>query len=221
MKVTVFSDTHQKHEKVKIEYCDLLVFCGDCTNYKELHKNEKEFKLFVEWFKLQPSKYKIMIAGNHDTSLLKKYNKDYLKDSNIIYLEHEYVYLEGKKIFGSPYTPTYGDWAFMINRAKLGQYWEVLEENIDLLITHGPPKGILDCAENYNRIIEFCGDNALMKAINKVKPKYHTFGHIHNGHGIINYGYRKIDSTNFINCSIVEDGKFENGPINYPLSFYL
>lgn len=221
MKVTTFSDTHQQHDKVKIEPCDLLAFCGDSTNYKELHKNEQEFKLFVDWFELQPAKYKVMIAGNHDGSLLKKYNKELLKEKGIIYLEHEYVEIEGRKIFGSPYTPTYGNWSFMISREKLGRYWDVLEEGIDLLITHGPPKGILDLSEKFDRTIEFCGDSALMKAVNKVKPKYHSFGHIHNGHGIINYGYRIIDGTTFINCSIVEDGKFLNGPINYPISFYL
>ena len=216
LKTTLISDTHGFHNRVKIEPTDILIHAGDSTNYKDIYKNEKEFKVFLDWISTREAKYIIMVAGNHDKSCLRKYWKDAIKEAGVIYLEHEYYEIEGRKFFGSPYTPTFGDWSFMVSRQKLGTYWEVLEEGIDVLITHGPPKGVLDIAEKADGNIEFCGDSALMKAVNKVKPKYHVFGHIHDNHNIKNNGFRIIDNTTFINASMVEDGKFGD-VINKPI----
>jgi Icc-related predicted phosphoesterase len=220
LKTTVISDTHGYHDKIIINPTDVLIHAGDSTNYKDSYRNEQEFRPFVKWFATREAKYKVLIAGNHDSCLLTKYWKDAVKEAGIIYLEHEYYEIEGRKIFGSPYTPTYGNWNFMVSREKLSKYWEALEEGIDVLITHGPPKGILDIAEKFDRNIEFCGDGALMKAVNRVKPKFHLFGHIHDNHGIKNNGFRIINDTTFINASMVEDGKFGD-KINHPINIYI
>lgn len=218
MKTALISDTHSYHRMINLPTdIDCIVHCGDSTNYRELYKNEIEFEDFLDWYSNLDIKYKILNAGNHDSHLTKKYNKDKVKEAGIIYLEHEYYEIEGLKLFSSPYTPLFGDWSFMIDRSKLSRYWEVLEEGIDLLVSHGPPKGILDIAEKRDGNIEFCGDSALWKAVNKVKPKYHVFGHIHDNHNIINNGIRIVNDTTFINCSMVEDGKFTQGIINKPI----
>lgn len=220
LKTTLISDTHSYHDRIKIEPTDILVHAGDSTNYRDAYRNEQEFRPFLEWFSTRDAKYKVMIAGNHDRCLLTKYWKDAVKEAGIIYLEHEYYEIEGRKLFASPFVPIYGDWNFMISRDKLGRYWEVLEPGIDLLITHGPPKGILDLSEDTSHTLEFCGDSALMKAVNRVKPKYHVFGHLHNSSGIINYGYRIMEDTTFINASMVEDGKFGD-KLNHPIIIHI
>ncbi len=62
----------------------------------------------------------------------------------------------------------------------------------DVLITHGPPFGILD--ETFEK--EKVGCEELLKAVNRVRPKIHIFGHIHEA-----YGELKLNGTHFINPS--------------------
>lgn len=214
-KAWLISDTHAQHWTLNLpkESIDIVIHAGDCTNYYDLIPNEIEFNDFLKWFSGLSIKNKIIIAGNHCAWANKKYNKDRLKDLGIIYLEHGYYELEGKRFFGSPYTPNFATWHFMKDRGKLGTYWQVLDENIDVLITHGPPKGILDLSHDRYGNLEYCGDSALLKAVLRTKPRFHHFGHIHNSEGCINVGKRIIPEipTIFVNSSCVTDGKFNQG----------
>lgn len=209
LKIWHISDTHAQHNLLEIPVnIDMVIHSGDSTNYYNIIRNQQEFDVFVHWFANLPIKHKVLIAGNHDAWALKQYNKDKLKDLGIIYLEHEYCEIENKLIFGSPYTPTFGQWYFMKDRSKLFHYWEVLIPNIDILVTHGPPKFILDLSYNKNHQLEYCGDNSLFKKVMEIKPKYHLFGHIHNSEDCFNEGIRRFKDVIFINSSLVTDGKF-------------
>ena len=68
----------------------------------------------------------------------------------IIIFEDELVELDGIRFYGSPWTPAFNDWAFNKSRAKIDKVWQNIptDEHIHVLITHGPPKGILDISEN-------------------------------------------------------------------------
>lgn len=214
MKSWFISDTHAQHRSLIIpKDIDCVIHAGDSTNYYDWLKNQPEFEDFLNWFSNLPIKYKVLIAGNHDAWALKKYNKEKIEECGVIYLEHEYLNLEGKLIFGSPYTPTFGIWHFMKDRSKLGQYWEALTEGIDVLITHGAPKGILDLSHNREHKLEYCGDAALTKAVFKFQPRIHVFGHIHDSEDCYNSGITKLSNrdTLFINASVVTDGKFNQG----------
>jgi Icc-related predicted phosphoesterase len=209
LKIWHISDTHAHHDLLEIpKDIDIVIHSGDSTNYPDIVRNQPEFDLFIHWFAHLPIKHKILIAGNHDAWALKLYNKDKLKDLGIIYLEHEYCDIQGQLIFGSPYTPTFGNWHFMKDRGKLHQYWEALTSDIDILVTHGPPKFILDLSHNQNHELEYCGDNALFKKVLEIKPQFHLFGHIHNSKDCYNEGIRKFRDITFINSSVVTDGKF-------------
>ena len=61
-------------------------------------------------------------------------------------------------------------------------------------MTHGPPYGFGDVVVATNTSV---GDKELLKRISEVKPKYHLFGHIHEG-----YGKYEQDGVTFLNCSI-------------------
>lgn len=220
MKIQFISDTHCYHKLIEIEKdIDCLIHGGDSTSSPDLINNTTEFHHFKDWFINLPIKHKIIIAGNHDRWATKKYNIEDLKHNGIIYLEHEYYNLEGLKIFGSPYTPTFGQWFFMVNRNKLDKYWKVLEPKIDILITHGPPKGILDLSYNKDHELEYCGDKTLFNYISKVKPKYHLFGHIHNNEDCYNQGIRIFENTTFINGSCMTDNRFRFGPSSHGIKF--
>lgn len=217
MKIACISDTHGFHNQIIFtENVDCIIHAGDSTNYKDIINNQIEFNSFIDWYSKLDIKHKILIAGNYDAWATKKYNIDKVKDLGIIYLEHEYCEIDNITFFGSPYTPTFGDWYFMKDRAKLDKYWNI-NIKCDILITHGPPKGILDLSyDNRNNLI-FCGDNALRKNIRKIPPSYHIFGHIHNNKDIVNYGVRIIDKTVFVNASMVKDREFDKGVINEPI----
>jgi Icc-related predicted phosphoesterase len=191
---------------------DMIIHSGDCSNPRDPYNNEPEVRDFIDWFKMIPVKYKIYVAGNHDTSIEKKFvtKKDF-ENAGVIYLENESVEIEGIKFFGSPHTPQFGQWAFMKDRVKLERFWRMaIPEDTDVIITHGPPRGVLDKSYDKNHNMESCGDKSLLNRILEVQPAYCLFGHIHNCKDIINAGITKLSTCDawFSNGSVVTDGKF-------------
>lgn len=214
MKILHISDTHSYHRLLNIpDDIDMIIHSGDFSNEYDVYKNEPETRDFIQWYANLNIKYKILIAGNHD-SLAFNWSKEFKKDCKergIIYLEHESVEIEGINIFGSPYTPTFGNWYFMKSRHKLDKVWESIPDNTDILVVHGPPKGFLDLSYSRDHILESCGCNAFKRhVLSRIKPKFVMFGHIHNNEDIINAGIMKLSNyeTIFSNGSVVCDGKF-------------
>lgn len=215
MNILHISDTHGFHRQIEIpENIDMIICTGDAGNQKDPYQNEWEMKDFLMWYESIKVKYKVYIPGNHDTSiergLIKKL--DFLS-RYIHLLNHDWIEIEGIKIFGSPYTPTFGDWSFMKDRSKLYRLWEQIPENMDIIAVHGPCKGILDLSYNRQNELEFCGDSALGKIVRKLEPKLFLSGHIHNCEDIVNTGIRKIQDckTIFSNAAAVTDRKFDLG----------
>lgn len=214
MKILHISDTHGSHSLLQIpQGLDMIIFSGDESNYYDVWTNEPECRDFINWFANQNAKYKIMIGGNHSSYAAKNTRefRQLCKDKNIIYLENEGIEIEGLKIWGSPYSPTFGNWHFMKSRDKMDRLWQNIPEDTDILITHTPPKGCLDLSYNRNHELEFCGCSALLRHVFRVKPKIHMYGHIHNSRdGILNAGQMRLANldTIFSNGSVVTDGKF-------------
>jgi len=215
MKIVAISDTHGFHRKLKnMPPADLLLHCGDFSNLGEYGIIED----FVLWMSQQRQyKYKIFIAGNHDLSFQKmpwfkaQMITDYC-DETLIYLESQSVVLningEKWKIFGSPWTPEFNNWAFGMSTQKLATYWwDRIAHDTDIVITHGPPYGILDRNLEGN----CCGCDAFRTEIEKVKPKLVFFGHIHESRGN-NYGI--LRGTEFLNVSSVNRNvQLIHGPV--------
>ena len=214
MRIWHISDTHTYHRLLEVPTdIDMVIFSGDCSNPRDPYPNEVEVRGFIDWYHSLKIPHKIFVAGNHDTSIEKRFvtNEDF-KRGGIIYLENEDVTIEGIKIFGSPYTPTFGyGWAFNKDRNKLERIWRnIIDEDVDIVINHGPPKGILDLSTDRNGNIERCGDKSLLNRVKEVNPKLCLFGHIHNHLDIINQGTMKLSGldTIFSNGSVVTDGRF-------------
>ena len=213
------SDSHTYHRFLNVpDNIDMVIFSGDCSNPRDPYTNEQEVRNFITWFDSLPIKHKIFVAGNHDTSIEKGLiTKDNFEQCGIHYLENDTIEIEGLKIFGSPLSPTFGNgWAFNKDRNKLERIWRnIIDDDVDIVVTHTPPKGILDLAEKMDGTLEFCGCKSLMNRIREINPKLHCFGHIHNNGDIINRGSRELDDldTLFSNGSIVTDRKF--GVLNY------
>lgn len=231
MTILAISDTHFQHELLNkylhdpkyIENVDVIIHAGDCGNSKNFAINHNEIINFLEWYSKLNIKHKILVPGNHDTSFEKKLvNKKDFPDVNI--LIHEQISIDNIKIFGSPYTPSFGEgWAYNKARHKIGRYWAQIPEDTDILITHGPPRGILDLTgqgtlhntnEWGNKHLLSCGDAALLTATFNLDLKCHIFGHIHDENGIFNNGIRVINNTHYINASILSLNSYN---INKPI----
>jgi len=221
MRIWFISDTHQKHGFLDIpDNIDMVLFGGDATNPKDPALNTNEMLDFLEWFNsLTHIKYKVMIPGNHDTSIEKGMVSRGDIPESIIFLEHESVTIEGIKIFGSPYTPKFGtDWAYNVPRGKaIKSYWDEIPEDTRILLTHGPPKGVLDLTQYDSRLGNTgnsyfqCGCKDLLERVKIIQPEYHLFGHIHTEENCPNSGILQIQncSTTFINGSVVDYGRSE------------
>jgi Icc-related predicted phosphoesterase len=116
------------------------------------------------------------------------------------------VEVEGLKIWGSPVTPLYGGAFGMSRAADRKRHWARIPRNTDILITHGPPLGILDHGPRSERR-EGCPE--LREAVLQARPRVHVFGHIHAG-----YGTLRAPDTLFVNASLLgEDGSLSRKPI--------
>lgn len=60
------------------------------------------------------------------------------------YLGHDYVEVEGVRIFGSPYLLANYEMGFTYKREEAAKIWSGLPAKLDVLVTHCPPYGILD-----------------------------------------------------------------------------
>jgi len=136
---------------------DVLLHCGDMSNVGL----GKELQAVDNWFASLPHKTKIAIAGNHDVGLdIKQYdelwkrfhrtkedpveNRKLMKNVKILY--NESITLDcGIKIWGSPYSPEFCGWAFSLKTDEDSkEMWKTIPDDVDILMTHGPPHGILD-----------------------------------------------------------------------------
>lgn len=190
MVILHLSDTHSQHHELRnLPHADIIIHSGDIS----FAGSENEVMDFIEWFGVLPYKYKIFIAGNHDDCLFGA-NIDGLPES-CYYLCNSGVTIEGIKFYGIP---------MFMEDVLSGDYDRNIQKipnDTDILITHQPPKGILDSSANINY-----GDLKLLQIVLKTKPKYHLFGHIHGA-----YGIEKSEHTTFVNAAILSE--------NYELTY--
>jgi Icc-related predicted phosphoesterase len=206
-KIVMISDTHARHKQVSVPDGDVLIFAGDLMT---CGRKFTQITDFAQWFSAQPHKTKIVIAGNHDrlfqvNPLL--CSREFSED--VIYLQDTEVIVDGLKYYGSPWQPAFFDWAFNAQRgADIKRYWDMIPEDTDVLITHGPPYGILDQMYEGYDAFKHLGCEELLFAVARVKPRLHVFGHIHSGYGDDTNG-----QTIFVNASICDE---EYRPVNEP-----
>ena len=116
--------------------------------------------------------------------------------SGVTYLQDEATTIMGLKFYGSPWQPRFFDWAFNADRGKpLADIWAKIPEDTDVLVTHGPPFGILDQTWRGEKV----GCQDLLARVRIIRPRFHLFGHIHEG-----YGAFQNESTVFLNGSICD-----------------
>lgn len=217
MRIVCLSDTHLCHvespmyvggQELVVPPGDILIHAGDMTWSGTISELSKA----LQWIKSFSHPHKIIIAGNHDRAFecSPVVARNMAKDG-VIYLQNSGVTVMGYLFWGSPYTPRFLDWSFNLSRGdQLRENWEHIPNGTDVLITHGPPYGVLDkvpiigdspvILDKYVKT-EHVGCGELRKAVlDRVKPKLHVFGHIHYSRGV----YSTKD-TKFVNAAVVDD----------------
>lgn len=212
MKIWFISDTHNKHEQLAAPVVDLVIHCGDESDSGDAWINESESRRFFEWYSALDIPTKIFVPGNHSTAIAKGLIRaeEYPK---VTFLIHEQTQWNGCNIFGSPYTPKFCDWVYMKERSELDSVWQSIPDDTDILITHGPPKGILDVTRDmHTREPTHVGSKSLYRHVQeRIKPKIHAFGHIHDESTFMNFGTVARNETQFINCSCCDlSGRLKN-----------
>ena len=147
IKIALISDTHGKHWEYSLDTfkdVDILIHAGDASNSRMPYINLSEFIDFAEWYNKIDVKYKFYVPGNHDTAMYDKLINltDY---PNIKFLISTLYHIEEYdiKLYGFPYTSMFNNWAYMLNSNNMKLAVDMIEE-CDILISHGPPYGVLD-----------------------------------------------------------------------------
>jgi Icc-related predicted phosphoesterase len=186
----------------------MIIHAGDVSN-KGTRRGVLEF---LDWFQGLDFEHKIFIAGNHDFFFEQAVDieiEDLIPD-NVIYLNDSGIEINDLKFWGSPIQPWFHDWAFNRRRGvDIKKHWDLIPEDTDVLITHGPPMDILDRTVGG----QYVGCEDLKNRIAIVKPKIHVFGHIHEA-----YGIRELRGTKFINASVLN---FRYQMVNAPVEIVL
>ena len=148
VRLVCISDLHNIDQFYEVPDGDILIAAGDICGVG----NRTELKAFDDFLGNQSHSAKIVVAGNHDWPFAfctPAEAKELLK--NAIYLEDNGIELFGLKFWGSPWQPWFFNWAFNLPRGpKLAEVWAKIPSDIDVLITHSPPFGILDKVDGVN-----------------------------------------------------------------------
>lgn len=179
MRVAAISDLHGFLPE--IPGCDVLLIAGDVCPVDDHALDYQRRWLegpFAGWLRGLEAGAVVGIGGNHD--FIAQSDPDLMRGLPWTYLFDETVDIEGLRIHGSPWTPTFMDWAFMLDDAELTAVWELIPSDVDVLMTHGPPFGFGDLAVHGLH----CGSETLIEKLPRLgRLKLHAFGHIHEAYG--------------------------------------
>jgi Icc-related predicted phosphoesterase len=226
MNLTIISDTHGLHKTLDFPHSgEVLLHCGDICNSGSM----REVYQFINWIGNNMNYDKIIFTlGNHDRSMqieeqrkqINAYIVTEFGTKMVMLLDQQYIY-KGIKFYGTPWTSTFMNWAFMENddESGLGKRFKRIPYDVDILISHSPPKGILDYVERRNGAIDHLGSQMLTNELTSgrfTNLKYHCFGHIHYSNG--KYFDNKSGIT-YINASLLDESYNQHNPIKNDVMF--
>lgn len=220
-----------KTDRGKISECDLLLLAGDIFSNKTLY-TYGVLDPVGKFIKELTNKgiQVIMTPGNHDFSIYnawldqnlksaewisqhtvprisivgEKLSVDFLKEFlGITVLIDSHIEVNGLKIYGTPWTPEFYRWAFMLEEDDLYQVYDRIPSGLDILLSHGPPNV---AGSNIDTVLgdgdRHCGSLSLTEAIVRTQPRFMFCGHIHTGDHI----ETRFGSTTCRNVSLLNEG---------------
>lgn len=229
MIIDCISDLHGSYPE--LTGGDLLILAGDYTARDRL----SQWAEFFRWLKRQLYEKKVLVAGNHDGFLARGYPQsqqeahqlkevqEFLEQECSEEIDHDFEYLcdsgcefGGLKIWGSPWTPEFCNWHFMLPGGDaIKAKWDLIPDDTDILITHSPSFGVLDEVKNRvkPKFERRLGCAQLREAVERVEPGLHVFGHIHGGYGTTTLKHEG-SNTLCVNAAFMND---DYEPVNAPI----
>ena len=242
--IHAISDTHNRHPKIQgLTGGDLLIHAGDFSSLGQKWEVERFIEWYAKQpysaKVLICGNHEVQIEREYDFRF-----KMMCQDAGIILLNDSSVelqFLPGKafvdqnipditkfKIHGSPVTPWFYGHNWGWNRARndaeaalykcdlIKPHWDMIPEDTDILVTHGPPYEILDevfavdgsSYKEHGMMPRYVGCVDLAARIKEVKPDMHIFGHIHCSHG-----QKHIDGVSYYNACICDEMYGPSNPI--------
>lgn len=189
----MISDTHGWHEELGVLSGDVLIHCGD---FEDLFTRDAGMLDRTDaWLARQDFGLILCTGGNHDRELERRVRAWQQPLANARYLQDTGVEFGGLKFWGAPWVPMLECHAFFADDDDLRSAWSRIPYDVDVLITHTPPEGILD----RSGAGESLGCPFLAVALQRVKPRLHCFGHVHAA-----AGREDRDGTIFVNATSVD-----------------
>lgn len=210
-KIVAISDVHGRWNKLTIPECDVLISCGDYSFRGEKHI----VKDFHRWLGKQPAKKIISVQGNHELWVRDNFQEAKAiaeqECPGVFFIEEDVIEIEGIKIFASAWTLFFHNWAYNEYPDEIRKRWNRIPDDIDIIITHGQPYGILDelgsaCGDPSGQHV---GDHDLARRIKEIKPDLYFGGHLHFQGG----QQVHIDGTSYYNCANCDDMYMISNPI--------
>jgi Icc-related predicted phosphoesterase len=186
IKIAAVSDLHGSLD-FGVPQCGILAIAGDVCPVKESHHpaHQRHWldRKFLPWCAGLISggtvKAVVMTPGNHDFV--------FQLDKTVVYPEGVTCLIDaeadvcGVRVYGTPWTPTFGRWAFMDGEDMLRRRFAAVPEGLDILLSHGPARGVCDRILSPGRTEEPLGSRSLLGAVERAKPAWLLCGHIHTG----------------------------------------
>jgi Icc-related predicted phosphoesterase len=209
MKITAISDIHGSLLS-DLPSGDTLTISGDICPVRGSHNpinqcfwiNNHFLPWCVSLINNGTYKHVVFTPGNHDF-VFQKYHKkkDFTLPENVHRLQDSLVEIEGVTFYGTPWSPTFCDWAFMKDDNKLDNLFRKIPEGIDVLLCHSPAFGFGDKVLEWDTLTSV-GSKSLLKHVLRSSPKYLCVGHIHSGdHNPLII--ESINRTTSVNVSVV------------------
>jgi Icc-related predicted phosphoesterase len=187
--IVLISDTHELHREIEVPTGDILIHAGDFTMNS---RSAEKLIDFNEWLGELPHADRVVIPGNHDSVVEDASRRALITNATL--LINASVEIIGLKFWGSPATPLLGEAFGVVSDTARAKVYSLIPADTDILVTHGPPYGILDQAPGSDR---HEGCHQLFAAVQTLKPMLHVFGHVHGA-----YGTYSTDDTLFVNAAL-------------------
>jgi Icc-related predicted phosphoesterase len=192
--------------------CDVLLVTGDVCPVSD-HRLEFQRRWlegpFTDWLARADAGAIVGIAGNHD--FVAEADAALMRELPWTYLCDETAVVDGLTVHGSPWVPTFREWAFMRDDSELEEVWTRIPADVDVLVTHGPPFGHGDLVVDGRR----AGSATLARRLGELpRLRLHVFGHIHEAGGSLD----RLGGASLANVSHVD---FDYRPALAPVVFDL
>ena len=197
MLIAAISDLHgyvpTPSVQVDIDRADVVCICGDVEGY------DAQTLVWLNELK----KPVVFTPGNHDRFFsdptAKRYN--WGLGPHVRVLIDEGCELGGVRFWGTPWSPIFFDWAFMLPSEGLRERFAKIPTGLDVLLSHGPPEIPRARIDTLAGRQKHLGSKELYEAVRRAQPRYLFCGHIHTG----DHGRSRIGKTECYNVAYLDE----------------